>query len=158
MVDPVTLSVLLIIVIILVLFLLSGLFLISENEVGILTRKMFGRSVPPGQVIARHGQVGVQASTLVPGLYFRMPIIWSVRKSPVLEVGPINIATVESIDGRPLPKGRLLGDEVECNQFQDAERFLDGGGYKGPQVAILGPESTGSIPWRSPSRCGRPPR
>lgn len=137
--NPVTITLVLIILLVLVLFFLAGLFLISENEVGILTRKMFGQKMPPGQVIARHGQIGVQASTLVPGLYFRMPIVWSVRKAPVLEVGPINIATVESIDGRPLPRGRLLGDEVECNQFQDAEKFLDGGGFKGPQVAILRP-------------------
>ncbi|HYK93119.1 MAG TPA: SPFH domain-containing protein [Thermoplasmata archaeon] len=120
-------------------FIIKGLYLIQDNEVGILTRKMAGPRMPPGQVIARHGQVGVQANTLVPGLYWRLPIVWSVRKVPMVEVGELNVATVESIDGRPLPKGRLLGDEVESNQFQDAERFLDGGGFKGPQVGILRP-------------------
>jgi hypothetical protein len=34
-------------------------------------------------------------------------------------------------------KSRLLGDDVECNSFQDAEAFLKNGGMKGPQVAIL---------------------
>jgi regulator of protease activity HflC (stomatin/prohibitin superfamily) len=124
---------------ILFVFLLAGLFLITENEVGILTRRMFGNRMPPGQVIARHGQIGVQATTLMPGLYWRMPFIWNIKKAPVIEVGEANIATVESIDGRPLAKGRLLGDEIECNQFQDAEKFLDGGGFKGPQVGILRP-------------------
>jgi len=46
---------------------------------------------------------------------------------------------VESVDGQSLPKGRLLGDEVECNHYQDAKMFLDNGGMKGPQVAILRP-------------------
>ena len=137
--DPLTSFVLFLIILAAIVVVLKGIFLISDSQVGILTRKMLGASMPPGQVIARHGQVGVQAGTLVPGLYWRMPIIWTVRKFPVLEVGDANVATVESIDGRPLPKGRLLGDEVESNQFQDAERFLDGGGYKGPQVGILRP-------------------
>ncbi len=46
---------------------------------------------------------------------------------------------MESVDGQSLPKGRLLGDEVECNHYQDAKMFLDNGGMKGPQVAILRP-------------------
>src|SRR5256885_9437197 len=68
-----------------------------------------------------------------------MPVVWSMRRSKVVQVGETEIATVEAIDGRPLPKGRLLGDEVECNQFQDGEAFLDNGGVKGPQGAIIRP-------------------
>lgn len=56
-----------------------------------------------------------------------------------MEVGEREIALVEAIDGLPLPKGRLLDNEVDCNQFQDAERFLGSGGFKGPQVGILRP-------------------
>ena len=138
-IDPLTLFVLILVVLIIIWLIVSGLYLIGDDQVGIITRKMAGPRMPPGQVIARHGQVGVQAHTLMPGLYWRFPIIWKVEKVPVLEVGELNVATVESIDGRPLPKGRLLGDEVECNQFQDAEKFLDGGGFKGPQVGILRP-------------------
>jgi uncharacterized membrane protein YqiK len=137
--SPVGVLALLLLALIIAVLLIAGLFLIRDNQVGILTRRMLGRPMPPGQVIARHGQVGVQAATLVPGLYWRIPIIWSVRKVPIVEVGQYNVATVESIDGRPLPRGRLLGDEIECNQFQDAEKFLDGGGFKGPQVGILRP-------------------
>ena len=123
----------------LAIFLIAGLYLIHENQVGIVTRRLGGKKMPPGQVIARHGQIGVQAATLVPGLYFRAPILWTVAKAPVIEIGPNAIATIEAIDGRPLPPGRRLGDEVESNQFQDGERFLDSGGFKGPQVAFLRP-------------------
>src|SRR2546425_3687698 len=101
--------------------------------------------MPAGQVIARHGEIGTQAATLMPGLYWRMPVVWSMRRSKVVQVGETEIATVEAIDGRPLPKGRLLGDEVECNQFQDGEAFLDNGGVKGPPVAGLPP---GGHPWQ----------
>jgi regulator of protease activity HflC (stomatin/prohibitin superfamily) len=100
---------------------------------------MLGKKMPEGQIIARHGQVGVQAKTLMPGLYWRLPIIWSFRKVPVVTIDIGSIGIVESIDGEALPKGRVLADEVECNQFQDAEVFLANHGKKGPQVGILRP-------------------
>ncbi|MCI4320495.1 MAG: hypothetical protein L3K23_10290 [Thermoplasmata archaeon] len=127
-------------------FLLAGFFLIGDNQVGILTRRALGRPMPQGQVIARRGQVGVQADTLVPGLYWRMPFIWRIEKMEVINIPDGQIGIVEAIDGQPLPKGRVVGDEVECNQFQDARMFLDGDGsptarrgHKGPQGAILRP-------------------
>src|SRR2546425_10030136 len=119
--------------------LLKGLYLIRAGEVGVLVKRLGGRKMPPGQVIARHGEIGTQAATLVPGLYWRMPVVWSMRRSRVLQVAENEIATVEAIDGRPLLKGRLLGDEVECNQFQDGEAFLDNGGCKRPPGSRIHP-------------------
>jgi len=128
-----------IVVIIVVLLLLPGLRLITDYEVGILTKRMFGRKMPQGQVVARMGQIGVQADTLMPGLYWRIPIIWKIQKTQVTEILPTEVGIVESIDGKAIPKGRLLGDDIDCNHFQDARMFLDNGGMKGPQVAILRP-------------------
>ncbi|HEY6283434.1 MAG TPA: SPFH domain-containing protein [Nitrososphaerales archaeon] len=138
-IDP---SVYVVIIIALVLvwyFVLRGIFRIADDQIGILIRKFTGEKMPQGQVIARHGQIGIQARTLVPGLYYRFPLIWDVKRARITTVAEANIGLVESIDGKPLPKNRLLGDEVQCNSFQDAEAFLDGGGYKGPQVEILRP-------------------
>src|SRR2546426_4497081 len=120
-------------------FVLKGLYLIRSGEVGVVVKRLGGRKMPPGQVIARHGEIGTQAATLVPGLYWRMPVVWSMRRSRVLQVAENEIATVEAIDGRPLLKGRLLGDEVECNQFQDGEAFLDSGGVKSPPGGLFPP-------------------
>jgi len=127
------------VVLIALLFILSGICLIGANQVGILTKNMFGKKMPEGQIIARQGEIGVQARTLMPGLYWRLPIVWSFTKVPVVTVDIDSIGVVESIDGEPLPKGRVLADEVECNQFQDAEMFLTNHGKKGPQVGILRP-------------------
>jgi regulator of protease activity HflC (stomatin/prohibitin superfamily) len=118
---------------------LPGLRLIGANEVGILTKNMFGNKMPEGQIIARQGEIGIQARTLMPGLYWRLPIVWSFSKTPVVTIDINSIGLVESIDGEPLPKGRVLGDEVESNQFQDATMFLENHGKKGPQVGILRP-------------------
>jgi uncharacterized membrane protein YqiK len=124
---------------IVLVFFLMGLRLIKANRVGILTKNMFGKKMPEGQIIARKGETGIQAQILMPGLYWRMPIIWSCSKEPVQTIDVTSIGLVEAIDGEPLPKGRVLGDEVECNQFQDAEMFLTNHGKKGPQVGILRP-------------------
>jgi regulator of protease activity HflC (stomatin/prohibitin superfamily) len=121
------------------LFILKGFCLIGANQVGILTKNMLGKKMPEGQIIARHGEIGVQARTLMPGLYWRLPIIWSFTKVPVVTVENATIGIVESIDGEPLSRGRVLADEVESNQFQDAEMFLANHGKKGPQVGILRP-------------------
>jgi len=124
--------------IVLILF-FTGLKLIRANKVGILTKNMFGKKMPEGQIIARKGEIGIQAKVLMPGLYWRMPIVWSVSRVPVVEIDTASVGIMEAIDGEPLPKGRVLGDEIECNQFQDAEMFLTNHGKKGPQVGILRP-------------------
>ncbi|HEV2227207.1 MAG TPA: hypothetical protein VGR56_10440, partial [Nitrososphaerales archaeon] len=138
-IDPSVYVVIIIALVLIYYFVLRGIFRIADDQIGILIRKFTGEKMPQGQVIARHGQIGIQARTLVPGLYYRFPLIWDVKRARITTVTETNIGLVESIDGKPLPKNRLLGDEVQCNSFQDAEAFLDGGGYKGPQVEILRP-------------------
>ncbi len=128
-----------IIILLALIIILPGFRTIGPNEVGILTKRMLGKGMPSGQIIARNGEVGIQAKILMPGLYWRIPVIWSFAKVPVVTIDVDSLGLIESIDGEPLPKGRLLGDEVECNQFQDAEMFLANHGKKGPQVAILRP-------------------
>ncbi len=134
------LMVLLVFVAIVVLFfIIKGLALIHDDEVGILTKKMFGRKLPQGRIIARSGEIGVQADIVMPRLLWRNPITWKIEKALVVEIKPGEIGIVECIDGDPLPMGRLLGDSVECNSYQDAKKFLESGGKKGPQVEILRP-------------------
>ncbi len=126
-------------VLIVLMIILRGFYLIGPNQVGILTKNMLGKTMPEGQIIARHGEIGVRAKTLMPGLYWRLPIVYTITKVPVVAIDIDSIGMVESIDGEPLPKGRVLADEVECNQFQDAEMFFANHGRKGPQVGILRP-------------------
>ncbi len=127
--------------IVILIFVLTGLTLVRDDEVGIVTRKMFGPTLPQGQIIATKKEVGVQADILMPGLYFRIPLFWKIQRAPVTKIRPSFIGVVESIEGRPIPTGRLLADEIDCNSFQDARKFLEHGGCKGPQVAALRPGS-----------------
>jgi uncharacterized membrane protein YqiK len=126
-------------IIIAALFVYSGFYLIQDDQVGIKRKKMLGKIMPQGHIIALDGEVGIQADTLMPGLYWKMPFIWTVERAKVVFIGPDSIGVVNAIDGKPMQKGRVLGDEVESNNFQDAKMFLQNGGMKGPQVAILRP-------------------
>ncbi len=115
-----------------------GLRLIDEQEAGLVVKR-YGRALPPGRLIATRGEAGYQAALLPPGWHFPL---WrwqyKVARVPLITVAPGQIACVVANDGRSIPSERVLGHAVACDQFQDAAAFLDGGGERGRQLAILG--------------------
>jgi len=117
---------------------LTGAVLIRERQVGVVVKKFGGRSLPPGRFIALSGEAGYQADTLAPGLHFGY-FCWQYRilKMPVTVVPQGEIALVVAADGASIPSERILGKVVECDNFQDARRFLANGGEKGRQLGIL---------------------
>ena len=79
---------------------------------------------------------GYQANVW-PGLHFGFwPWQYAVRKVPVTVIEPGQIGLVVAADGDPIPPHRILAARVECDDFQDAHRFLTGG-QKGRQIVIL---------------------
>ena len=44
-------------------------WMIRENASGLVVKK-FGRALPPGQIVALHGEAGYQARLLPPGWHF----------------------------------------------------------------------------------------
>ena len=123
------------------LLVLSGAWVIGEQESGLVIKK-FGRPLPPGRLIALNGEAGYQARMLSPGWHFGL---WrwqyKVARIPVVQVRPGDIALVVAKDGECIPSERILGKEVDCDRFQDAEDFLRNGGERGRQIAFL---TTGS--------------
>ena len=121
----------------LLISLLFGVVVIGEQESGLVVRR-YGRALPAGRIIATEGEAGYQAQMLPPGWHFPL---WSwkfkVRKVPLVEVMPGQIALVVAKDGAAIPSERVLAREVDCDNFQDAVKFLDGGGEKGRQLGIL---------------------
>ncbi|MEY2428605.1 MAG: hypothetical protein QOJ40_1490, partial [Verrucomicrobiota bacterium] len=117
---------------------LSGMVFIRERQVGVVVKKFGSRSLAPGRLVALAGESGYQADILPPGLhagYFR----WQYRilKMPVTVVPQGEIALVIAADGAAIPAERILGKVVECDNFQDARKFLANGGEKGRQLGIL---------------------
>jgi uncharacterized membrane protein YqiK len=118
--------------------LLSGAVFIRERQVGIVIKKFGSLSLPPGHLIALEGEAGYQADTLAPGLHFGY-FRWQYRilKTHVTIVPQGEIALVVAADGAAIPAERILGRVVDCDNFQDARKFLLNGGEKGRQLAII---------------------
>ena len=115
-----------------------GLVVIGERQVGIVVKKFSSKSLAPGKLIALEREAGYQADTLAPGWHF---FYWAwqynVTKAPVLVIPQGEIGLVVAADGESNPPERILGKVVECDNFQDARRFLTGGGEKGRQLGLL---------------------
>jgi len=120
------------------LVVVSGLVLIHERQVGIVVKRFARRSLSPGRLIALAGEAGLQADALAPGLHFGYwPWQFRIIKVPVTVVPQGEIALVLAADGAAIPAERILGKIVDCDNFQDARKFLANGGEKGRQLGIL---------------------
>jgi len=131
-------------------------FTISEKEIGIV-ESIDGDPVPPGHIFAKvveghnafqdgesflknGGQKGPQIQIIAPGFYRINPILFSMRKVPVVLIDKGKIGLVTSMDGNPISAGRLLATKVEGHSnFENGQNFLNNGGQKGPQIDILLP-------------------
>jgi uncharacterized membrane protein YqiK len=118
----------------------GGLVVIGDREVGIVSKKfsLGNKSLPAGDLIALNGEAGYQADTLPPGWHWGYwPIQYSVRKESLTVVPQGEIALIIAAGGAPIPPQRILGKITECDNFQDARKFLKSGGEKGRQLGIL---------------------
>ncbi len=115
-----------------------GMVLIRERQVGVVVKRFGSRALAPGRLLALEGEAGYQAETLAPGLHFGF-WRWQYRiiKVPVTIVPQGEIALVLAADGAAIPSERILGKIVDCENFQDARKFLLNGGEKGRQLGIL---------------------
>jgi uncharacterized membrane protein YqiK len=118
----------------------GGLVVIGEREVGIVVKKfdLKGRKLPAGRLIALNNEAGLQADTLAPGWHWGYSAWqYSVKKESVVVVHQGEIALIVAADGAPIPPERILGKIVDCDDFQDARKFLTQGGEKGRQIAFM---------------------
>jgi uncharacterized membrane protein YqiK len=170
-------------------FRLFGIVILPQDSVGVINKKfvLFGphRSLPDGSIIALHGEAGIQADTLAPGIHFGYwPWQYEINVVKFTTIPEDQIGIVESRDGKPLAAGRVLAIppgtyrinnrvfEVELkdvleiednmvgvvttregkalatgdiagreipghNLYQDAQAFIDGGGFKGLQEQVI---------------------
>ena len=109
----------------------------AENESGLVIKR-FGRPLPPGRLVALDGEAGYQAgccrragtSACGGGSTRSRGVRWSSS-------GPGRSALVVAADGSPIPSERILGREVDCDDFQDARAFLAERRREGPAAGIL---------------------
>ena len=117
-----------------------GLVIIGERQVGIVVKRFSrdGKGLPPGQLIALNGEAGLQAEMLSPGWHFGYwSWMFNIIKVPVVVIPQGEIGLVVAAAGAPVPPERILGKVVDCDNFQDARKFLLNSGEKGRQLGIL---------------------
>jgi uncharacterized membrane protein YqiK len=115
-----------------------GAVLIQERQVGIVVKRYGSRGLAPGQLVALEGEAGYQAETLAPGLHFgHWPWQFRIIKAAVTMVPQGEIALIIAASGESIPPERILGRIIDCDNFQDARKFLLNGGEKGRQLAVL---------------------
>jgi uncharacterized membrane protein YqiK len=121
-----------------------GVVIIPQDSIGIVNKKFVvlgrNRTLPDGAILALHGEAGFQADTLAPGVHFWLwPWQYMVDRQKFVTVREGYVGIVEARDGRAPANGRVLGRRVECDAFQNARAFLQNGGERGPQIAVIPP-------------------
>jgi uncharacterized membrane protein YqiK len=127
---------------------------IGTDQVG-LVQACTGASIPSGEFFAKPvecslfqdgeaflrngGEKGPQVLILPPGEHRINPNLFTVQVTSAIIIEENQIGIVESVAGKPCEQGRIFATPVECDNFQDGAAFLDNGGQKGPQIAILPP-------------------
>jgi len=118
--------------------------IVPEDRIGLVTKKFViwgeNKKLPDGRILATKGESGYQAQALAPGLYWGMwPWQYSVQMQEFTVIPEGKIGLILANDGVELPTGNILGRKVECDNFQDAVKFLNSSGQKGRQTAFLTP-------------------
>lgn len=121
-----------------------GVVIIPKNTIGIVNKKFVlvgsNKTLPDGEIIALQGEAGIQADTLPPGIHFwRWPWQYGIQSQEFVTIEQGKIGVVEARGGKPLGNGRVLAKKVESDSFQNVRLFLQNGGERGPQIAIIPP-------------------
>ena len=114
------------------------IYLIEQDEVGLVYKKL-GSSLPSNRQIAVNGEMGWQAYTWGPGRHLLYPFwMYKVVKEKAIQINIDEIGLVKAKDGASLPTGKMFGKVVEeCDDFQDGCAFINNGGQRGQQLAVL---------------------
>jgi uncharacterized membrane protein YqiK len=145
--------------IVLVLFVLvvffKSIYSIGPTQVG-LVRKRFGKKLPGDNPVAFAGEAGYQAQLLMPGLRFKLYLLYAVTKHPWVQVPAGQIGVVIAQIGEPLPIGAKSAIYTPgFGNFTNLEAFVEGvegrdgkakiKGQKGVQRPVLPPGTLAPI-------------
>src|SRR5262249_30530724 len=118
---------------------LLGIRYLPHAKVGIVEKLWSPKgSLTEGKIVALNGEAGFQTALLRGGLHlWDFPWQYRIHKEPLVTVAEGKIGYVYSRDGTPFPPTQTLGVTVDSNHFQNAAAFLQHGGQRGRQRAIL---------------------
>lgn len=113
--------------------------IIGVDQIG-LVFKRFGRKLPGDDPIAFKGEAGYQAELLMPGIRFKLWILYGVKKHPWVQIPAGEIGVVIAQVGKSLPIGAKSAEyKKEFGNFSNLAVFMKSEGQKGVQRPVLPP-------------------
>lgn len=126
---------------------------IDRNKIGVVESRD-GKSLSGGRVLAKQvecdsfqdarsfltkgGERGPQIAIMPPGTYRVNTALFSVERESVLDIPDNRVGIVTTKDGKPLEIGEIAGKAIDKhNMYQDAQSFIDEGGFKGLQEQVI---------------------
>lgn len=127
------------------IILLKSIYSIGPTQLG-LVRKRFGAKLPGDNPLAFRGEAGYQSELLMPGLRFKLCLVYAVTKHPWVQVPAGQIGVVIAQVGEALPIGaKSAVYKTEFGTFTDLKTFIEKGGQKGVQRPVLSPGTLAPI-------------
>src|SRR5262249_44388317 len=108
-----------------------------NNRIAIVEKLWSSRGSIRSGLIALNGEAGDQPNGLRGGLHFLFPFQYHLHVQPLVTIPQGRIRYLFAPDGKPLSPGQRLASDAGVTDFQDARAFLEKGGQKGPQRAVL---------------------
>ena len=108
----------------------------------LLAKKVDGHSnFENGQAFLNNGgQKGPQIDILLPGTYRINTDLFHVEIQDATVIPANKVGLITALDGEPLPEAEYVAKTVTGHSdFQDASKFLQAGGQRGPQFDVLRP-------------------
>lgn len=117
----------------------SGMFrYIGNNRVAIVEKLWSVKGSIRDGLIALNREAGFQPEVLRGGMHLFFPFQYRLHVQPLVTIPQGRIGYVFARDGRPLDADQTLSSNASgADDFQDARRFLESGGQKGPQRKVL---------------------
>ncbi len=84
-------------------------FYVGPDQMAVITAKI-GDALPPGQILAKKGQHGIQEDVLGEGRHFLNPWFYEREIRPVVVIPPGKVGVVTSKVGEDLPEGEFLAE------------------------------------------------
>ncbi len=84
-------------------------FYVGPDQMVVITTKT-GKPLPPGHILAKEGEMGIQEAVLGEGRHFRDPVMTDREFHSVLLILPGKVGIVTSKVGDPLPQGEFLAE------------------------------------------------
>ncbi len=142
--DPTTILIIALAAAVVIIF-FKSIYSIGPTQIG-LVRRRFGAKLPGDNPLAFRGEAGYQSELLMPGLRFKLCLVYAVTKHPWVQVPAGQIGVVIAQVGEALPIGaKSAVYKSEFGNFTDLKVFIEKGGQKGVQRPVLSPGTLAPI-------------